>query len=939
MNLVSEYYADTTDYGAATLVTVGTDAPTTGIDAALDEGASISGTITLPYNVPSEWLKAVSVHASRVDGSSSSSNVSIDRETGAYTIIGLPADDYRVQFWAHSYWDAETQQSVPVNLISEYYDDTTDFGAAKPVTTAPDEPAVGIDATLELGSTISGTISLPAGVPSEWWNAVSVSVNRVGSSGGGSGGPVSIDSETGEYTISGLLAGDYRVQFSASSYWDSEAQRSVPVNLISEYYDNASDFAAAELVTTGPGTPATGIDALLEQGGSISGTLTDVDGAPVEGVLVNLIDVADPSRTVWETGFSDSTGAYSVSRIPSGVYKLLIGNFDDAAYRRVFMGGSTFASATELTVAPGSTFSGQNAVLVAPEPAAPSPAAPALSAGARSDNYAPVSWTTPVSADPIVGYATTSFGGWWGDGHPIGGPLATSTRTWVGEESTLVLVSAYTASAEGRAGAVIVNDADDPPAPLLESSGPSGASLTVSSSPMSAPADAEWWFGLLDGDGSATDLRVEYPDGLDDHSFTFDDVDSSGDLRLFAAWRSGGTMSQIAMLEIDSDTSTPQGPPVHPWFQARYAELGGVTGSLGAPLKGMECQSSSCWQEFAGGVLTSDGTQIVKLSTAYVTTWLSQGGPDGALGLVAGPEACFGTYCATPFTHGVITWTPNVGVVAIPVHAWFETKWKALGGLTGAIGAPVGAMQCQSSSCWQAFTGGVLTSDGQQIVKLSSAYVSTWLAWGGPNGDLGLVAGPEACFGSYCQTPFAGGVIVWVPGSGVFPVAKNWFYQPWVSRGGASGSLGLPADAMKCQSAACYQVFQNGTLTSSTSGIVALSSAYVSTWLGAGGPDGALGLISGPEVCFGTYCQVPFERGLMVWEPGVGVRILTGSELDAWLASHAPPTPSSPGDTKNCGDFSTHAEAQAWFDYYYPYYGDIGKLDANNDGIACESLP
>lgn len=233
----------------------------------------------------------------------------------------------------------------------------------------------------------------------------------------------------------------------------------------------------------------------------------------------------------------------------------------------------------------------------------------------------------------------------------------------------------------------------------------------------------------------------------------------------------------------------------------------------------------------------------------------------------------------------------------------------------------------------------MLTSDGQQIVKLSSAYVSTWLAWGGPNGDLGLVAGPEVCFGSYCQTSFGGGVIVWVPDLGVFPVAKNWFYQPWMSRGGASGSLGLPTDAMKCQSAACYQVFQKGTLTSSTSGIVALSSAYVSTWLGAGGPVGALGLISGPEACFGTYCQVPFQHGQMVWEPGVGVRILTGSELDAWLASHTTPTPSNPGDTKNCGDFSTHAEAQAWFDYYYPHYGDIAKLDANNDRIACESLP
>jgi hypothetical protein len=53
-----------------------------------------------------------------------------------------------------------------------------------------------------------------------------------------------------------------------------------------------------------------------------------------------------------------------------------------------------------------------------------------------------------------------------------------------------------------------------------------------------------------------------------------------------------------------------------------------------------------------------------------------------------------------------------------------------------------------------------------------------------------------------------------------------------------------------------------------------------------------------------------------------------------------PPTqPANPGDTKNCTDFATHAQAQAWFNTYYPYYGDIAKLDQDNDLIACESLP
>lgn len=49
--------------------------------------------------------------------------------------------------------------------------------------------------------------------------------------------------------------------------------------------------------------------------------------------------------------------------------------------------------------------------------------------------------------------------------------------------------------------------------------------------------------------------------------------------------------------------------------------------------------------------------------------------------------------------------------------------------------------------------------------------------------------------------------------------------------------------------------------------------------------------------------------------------------------------PPNPGDVVNCGDFSTWAEAQNWFNTYYPYYGDVAGLDADHDLIACELLP
>ena len=45
-------------------------------------------------------------------------------------------------------------------------------------------------------------------------------------------------------------------------------------------------------------------------------------------------------------------------------------------------------------------------------------------------------------------------------------------------------------------------------------------------------------------------------------------------------------------------------------------------------------------------------------------------------------------------------------------------------------------------------------------------------------------------------------------------------------------------------------------------------------------------------------------------------------------------------NTYNCTDFSTHAEAQAVYDYCFSQIGkDIHRLDSDGDGQACENLP
>jgi hypothetical protein len=47
--------------------------------------------------------------------------------------------------------------------------------------------------------------------------------------------------------------------------------------------------------------------------------------------------------------------------------------------------------------------------------------------------------------------------------------------------------------------------------------------------------------------------------------------------------------------------------------------------------------------------------------------------------------------------------------------------------------------------------------------------------------------------------------------------------------------------------------------------------------------------------------------------------------------------PINPGDDKDCKDFPSKRDAQAYFNTYYLYYGDISRLDPDNDLEACES--
>ena len=293
----------------ATVLT--TLAPAPNAEATVAEVArSVSGVVSLPEGMPTEWLAAVQVSAS---SGSSYESAAVDPVTGAYTIADVEPGSYRVQFSVNQFWDGT--KYVRPNLVGEYFDDATNYSDATPVDVSMSS-AANIDADLALGRTISGKVSIPDGMDPLSLGAVSVSA----SGNVGWGGNASVDPATGEYTLAGLAPGHYRVQFSVSSYWNGTS--SVSPNLVSEYYDNATDWSTATPVDVSSADQS-GIDAALEPGRSISGTVSIPDDAPSGWLSAVSVSASAPSGSLIGSRYANvdpDTGDYTITGLAPGAY-------------------------------------------------------------------------------------------------------------------------------------------------------------------------------------------------------------------------------------------------------------------------------------------------------------------------------------------------------------------------------------------------------------------------------------------------------------------------------------------------------------------------------------------------------------------------------------------------------------------------------------------
>jgi hypothetical protein len=308
------------------------------------ETGTITGTVIEAAASP---VVEVEVCAAEIINKSNFKCVTTEAD-GTYEIAGLSPGAYNVGFWTTR------------NYVVQFWKDEPTWETATPVIVAPGLQTPEIDAVLEVGATISGTVTAAAtGTPVEKVEACAKLVEL---------GPerklelerCAKTNAAGEYTIDGLVAGQWSINFYAQQ---AEA------DVVSAPY-------AQPTVEVGPQQNLTGVSEALIPGGQIAGTVRLAGtGAPVGGVQVCVTTASSP--TPLGCLRTPSSGAYRFMRIWPGTYKVVFspepsGTEGPNSFPTQWWGGqSTFAAAAPIEITPPAIVNNIDASLIAPPTPAP----------------------------------------------------------------------------------------------------------------------------------------------------------------------------------------------------------------------------------------------------------------------------------------------------------------------------------------------------------------------------------------------------------------------------------------------------------------------------------------------------------------------------------------------------------------------------------------
>ena len=264
--------------------------PTSGSGSGMTRGGTISGTVRdAETGLP---IRGVNVEVDTPEGGSY-----VDNQTdsdGRYAVTGLAPGEYRV--WA----DGQDLGYIKVHFNNRLFWDDAD-----PIPIGGSEEVTGVDFSLSVGASISGRVTdEETGLPVA---GVGISANE----DLGGTGAYAVTDAWGEYHLTGLAPGTYRVQASPQ---DNRATAAYA----QEYYSEGLTYDDGDLIAVGPRDEIHGIEFTLQVGGSVSGRVLDAaTGLPIRDVQV-FAHFADGGYESYATTGSD--GRYTLTGLIPGRY-------------------------------------------------------------------------------------------------------------------------------------------------------------------------------------------------------------------------------------------------------------------------------------------------------------------------------------------------------------------------------------------------------------------------------------------------------------------------------------------------------------------------------------------------------------------------------------------------------------------------------------------
>lgn len=328
-NYARQYYNGKGGYGSADAVVLGASTAAQRIDAELQAGGQVAGTVTdAVTNAP---LEEVEIDVFDAEGNYESFGVT--DEDGHYVVSGLSAGDHLVGFISGG------------NYVVEYYDEHRSLEDADPVAVTAGAITGNIDASLARGGQIKGTVTDPnshEGVPDIAVSAYDAAGNYASSG---------FTDEDGHYVIRGLGSGTYTVEFASHSGGHSQTV----------YYDDKQAFEDANPVSVTEGSDVAGIDAEMDAGGQIRGRITDATtGDPIEQAQVTVFST---DGYYVASAWSDADGDYRIHGLDTDQYKLQF-SAGSGTYRAEFYNDkASLAAADPVSVQTDQTTAGIDAGL------------------------------------------------------------------------------------------------------------------------------------------------------------------------------------------------------------------------------------------------------------------------------------------------------------------------------------------------------------------------------------------------------------------------------------------------------------------------------------------------------------------------------------------------------------------------------------------------